>query len=276
MTTAEGTELLETLYAGVEQITSSDDWKAALEVAAKFHKYSFNNTMLILLQTQGQATYVAGYKRWQELGRQVRKGEKSIRILAPVIIKDKDPESPNYGGTKCVGFKGTSVFDISQTDGEPLPERPMPVLLEGEAPEGAMDAVIELIEAEGFSFQYGPAMGRENGYTDYANKVVNITEGLSAAQSFKTAVHELAHAILHNGESAEVDQDARQHRGLAEVQADSAAYIACGILGLDASEYSFPYIAGWSGGDAKAIAKAANGALKVADKVAQAVEGRAA
>lgn len=274
--TQEGKDLLETLYREVESMTSGDDWKRALDVAAKFHSYSFRNTLLILLQTDGKATRVAGYKKWQEMGRQVKKGERSIRILAPVVVKKRDEETGEERRV-LVGFRGVGVFDIAQTEGDELPTLPMPELLEGEAPVEGIAAVVALLEADGWTVNLkGESLQGENGYTEYGRKYVQVTAGLSDAQTFKTLVHEYAHARLHGPEGEETQGDARFHRGMAEVQADSAAYVACGGLGLDSSSYSFAYVAGWSGGDAKAVLKMADGALKVAATVIDAVRERQA
>src|SRR5690554_1322316 len=125
-------EALATLQTKVADMLNSNTWKEALAFRKNFHQYSMTNVLLIWAQ-KPDATQVAGYRKWQELGRQVRKGEKSLAVLAPIIVKDKDSDDPN--ARKLVGFKTARVFDISQTDGDDIPTLPTPTILTSEHPE---------------------------------------------------------------------------------------------------------------------------------------------
>lgn len=251
---------LETLHAelesGVAALIDSDAWQAWLTVASKFHNYSFNNSMLIMLQCPN-ATHVAGFRRWQELGRQVRKGEKSIGIFAPSTRKVKD-DITGEESRRVIGFRVVSVFDISQTDGDPLPAEPMPVLLQGDAPAGLWDAVAGILAANEFTLSRGDT-GHANGWTRHSTKEIMVKDSLSDAAAVKTLIHECAHMMLHN--SDEFDYFA--HRGIAEVEAESVAYIVASVHGLQTDDYSLPYVAGW-GQDVAVITATAARVIKTA------------
>lgn len=243
-----GNERLETLHQtltdGVVALTESDAWTSWLRVAAKFHRYSFNNQMLILCQ-RPDATLVNSYKRWGEIGRQVRKGERSIGILAPSTYREKD-ETTGEEKTRVRGFRVVSVFDIAQTDGDPVPEEPLPVLLEGEAPRGLWDALTTVAEARGYTVDRGDCRGA-NGYTDPAAHMIRVRDDVSDAQAVKTLAHECGHVILDHVS----DLDAYQmHRGIAEVEAESVAWLVAQMHGLPTDDYTLPYVAGWAGGTA--------------------------
>ncbi len=246
-------ELHDRLTEQVEQLVTGDDWAAMLDVAAQFHTYSAGNVMLILAQ-RPHATRVAGYRAWQALGRQVRKGERGIQILAPCTYRPKRTEQDNAGeGTnrneprRLRGFRAATVFDLEQTDGEPLPEV-APELLSGDAPTGLWDAVSSLIEAEGYTvlrLDCSPA----NGVTRFISRTVTVRPNVGAAQAAKTLTHELAHILLDHG------ADNPPPRDHAEVEAESVAHIVCAAAGLDSDSYSFPYVARWANGD-PAVVKA--------------------
>jgi len=244
------------LEAGVASLIDSDAWQNWLTVASKFHRYSFNNQMLILIQCPN-ATHVAGYRKWTELGRQVRKGEKSIGILAPNTRKVKDANTGNEE-RRIVGFRAASVFDISQTDGEELPVEPRPVLLEGNAPDGLWDAIAGIITGNGFTLERGDT-GAANGWTNFDIKTIRVSDTLTDAQSVKTLIHECAHMMLHNHE----EFDYAKHRGIAEVEAESVAFMVSNVHGLDSGQYTMPYVAGW-GKDSKVIADTATRVIKAA------------
>lgn len=262
-------DLLTELHRGVEALTEGDDWRRFLDVAQRFHRYSFLNTLAILVQ-RPDATRVAGYRRWQQLGRQVRRGERGIRILAPVTARqqsttpDTAPESTPDTEEPCLvlrGFRVTRVFDVSQTDGEPLPEPPVHVLT-GDAPDGLTDNLRRLIEREGFAYHLGELDGHPGAYglTDYAARTVTIRTGLAAAQRAKTTAHELAHVLLHHP----ADDLARERR---EVEAESAAYIVCAAYGLPTGDYSLGYVATWSSGDLDVVRATGERALTCARRV---------
>jgi DNA primase len=226
------------LESGVAALTTSDDWRKWLTVQARFHNYSFGNTLLILAQCPN-ATNVAGYRTWQSLGRQVRKGEKSIGILAPMFAKDKESKNDDK---RLIGFRAVSVFDVSQTEGEPLPVRQTAALLDGDAPAGLFDSVAALIANNGFRLERGDC-GSANGYCDFTNRVIRVRNDVSDAQAAKTIIHEAAHMLMHDADNS----DAPAHRGLAEVEAESVAFIVAGFMGMPTDSYSFPYVAGWAG-----------------------------
>jgi len=261
-------ELLSELHAQVEALVTSDDWKRALDVAQRFHRYSFGNVLLIGMQ-RPDATLVAGYRKWNEFGRHVRNGERSIRILAPLVVKKRDAATDDERPL-LIGFKGVGVFDVSQTDGEPIPERPKPRLLDGEAPEGALDAIAGLIQAAGFAFERGDC-GAANGYTDFASKAVRVRADVADAQALKTAIHELAHVSADAPENG----DRFTCQGAREVRAESVAYVVAGALGLPTDDYSFAYVGSWADGSVGTVQATGEQVLRLANEILVAVEATA-
>ena len=260
----------EQLVAKTATLTTSEGWTEYLAFVARFRQYSFNNTILILLQCPA-ATHVASYKKWLEMGRQVRKGEKSLGIFAPMTRKREDKASGETR-TYVSGFRLVPVFDISQTDGDPIPEDvTRPTLLEGEAPEGMYAALALLVAEKGYTLEVGPSVHGENGYCSPGRKMVHVTEGLSDAQAAKTLCHEVAHMLLHCEEDS-LTVDAMQHRGVAEVEAESIAHIVLGALGMDTDAYTLPYISGWSDGKPEVIAATADRVLKCTKQILAKVE----
>jgi antirestriction protein ArdC len=241
------TEVLDRLTAGIEKLTSSSSWQDWLTTQSRFHKYSFGNTLLILLQTQGQATRVAGFHAWRKLGRHVRKGEKAIWILAPMTRKVCDDEHHDQeraeGARVLMGFKPVTVFDLAQTDGEPLPE--IATRLQGDDPLGVYGDLERVAESIGFSVEDADFDGGKNGDCNFAENRIRVRAGNAPAQRVKTLAHEIAHALLHEGFT---------DRALAELEAESVAYVVCASEGIESDDYSFGYVAGWSGGGDEAIA----------------------
>ena len=244
------------LQDSLQELVTSEDWQRALSVAARFHDYSFANTRLIWAQSAARGftpNRVAGYRAWQELGRHVRKGERGLQILAPVIRK-VTPDNGEEEERRVVGFRVVHVFDIAQTDGDPLPEVPI-TLVEGDLP-SHWEQVRGLITESGFDLQVADLdrLGEANGVTDWKQRDVVVRASLPGAQRFKTAVHELAHIRLH-----EPNSDGRPScRGIVEVEAESVAYMVCAGLGVDTAGYSLPYVASWSGGDLTKVSATAN------------------
>ncbi|MDQ3460937.1 MAG: ArdC-like ssDNA-binding domain-containing protein [Deinococcota bacterium] len=248
---------LELLQKGMAELMGSESWKAALEVRAKLHAYSFNNCFLIQLQ-RPDATMVAGFNRWRDLGRQVRKGEKGIAILAPLTRKQEENGEERR---LLFGFRTAHVFDVSQTDGEPIAEPPRPELLEEDG-EGIREAIARLeryAESRGSRVErreVGAALGTFHRLT----KAITLRPDLPPLQTLKTLVHELAHAILH----AETTPGEQRHTR--ELEAESCAYVVCHSLGLDTSRYSFAYLASWAE-DAAELMPAGERAVKAADEI---------
>ena len=210
-------EIIGRLTAGIEQLTSSERWQEWLAVQSRFHHYSFRNTLLIQLQCP-EATRVAGFRAWQQLGRQVRKGEKAIWILAPVTRKRSDDDVEDDGKSRIlVAFKPACVFDISQTDGEPLPE--VCSRLDGAAPDGVYDELITFAHSIGYSVEEDYLPGGTNGDCNFTEHHIRVEVTNAPAQQVKTLVHELAHAMLHEN---------AKDRALAELEAESIAFVVCG------------------------------------------------
>ncbi|WP_067243065.1 ArdC-like ssDNA-binding domain-containing protein [Microbacterium resistens] len=264
--------LHEQLTDGVESLVSGEDWKQALEFAARFRARSFNNTLLIFVQHQSAfeagrvpgpvPTYVAGFKQWQALGRKVEKGQSGYMILAPVtgrfasftpkvaeswrrLGRFEKPKPGEAVRSRMVGVRPAYVWDVSQTAGDPILTPPSPRLLEGEAPDGLWDGIARLVEAEGFAVLRVPHEGMihgANGLTDFRAKTVAVRENMPEAAQVKTLVHELAHVLLHGPDN----HDASGHRGIGEVEADSVALMVAAAHGMDTSDYTIPYVSGWA------------------------------
>jgi len=252
----------EKLQQAVAEIASGDDWKRMLQVVSKFHRYSFNNHLMIFLQ-RPDATVVAGFNRWKSLGRFVRKGEKGIAIFAPCKYKTKIEE--DNGEEKSVqqirGFRVVHVFDISQTEGEDLPDLDAvrPKLLDGDAPDGIWDALARHADTVGYEV-IRHRRGTENGYCDFLNKQIAVRPDVSPAQALKTLIHELSHALLH-GEGPVASRE------VAEVEVESVAYVVCDALGLETGEYSFPYVTRWAEGSIDLVKETAERAIGCAKQI---------
>ncbi len=255
------------LQQAVAEIVSGDDWKRMLQVVSRFHRYSFNNHLMIFLQ-RPDATVVAGFNRWKSLGRFVKKGEKGIAIFAP--CKYKTTVETEDGDEKTLqhirGFRIVHVFDICQTEGEALPDLDAvrPKLLDGSASEGIWEVLVDQARAAGFEVIRNQR-GSENGYCDFLNKEIAVRPDVSEAQSVKTLIHELGHAILHS-------EGRVTSREIAETEVESVAYVVCDAIGLDAGDYSFPYVARWAGGSEELIKETAGRVIECAKTILKSLE----
>jgi len=260
----------ENLAHSVAALVTGDDWRRALEFATKFRSRSFSNTLLIYVQhyeayEQGRVpgpmpTFVAGYRQWQSMGRQVHRGAQGYAILAPVVARFAAADSNDPQGawrrlgnreklkrceilrTKLVNTKVAHVWDVSSTDGQPVPLAPMPKLLEGRAPEGLWDGLAKQITDHGFDLRHVPNARAIDGATDYLTKTVSIRDDVDDASKCLTLGHELAHVILHGPGS----EDAASHRGIAEVEAESVALMLFAAHQMDSSQYTVPYVTTWA------------------------------
>lgn len=265
-------ELHEKLTHAVDQLVSGEDWKRALAFAANFRSRSFNNTLLIWAQhaapfeagrvPEPMPSYVAGYKQWQGLGRQVQKGQPGYQIFAPVtgrfatstpqdaaswrrLSKFEKPRTGETVRSKMVGVRPAYVWDASQTAGEDIPAPPRPRLLEGEAPAGLWEGLAAQVRAAGFSLAEATSTAEihgANGVTDYLAHTVTVRVDMDAAARVKTLAHELGHVLMHGPDNRE----ARQHRGIGEVEAESVALMVGAAHGMDTSGYTIPYVSGWA------------------------------
>lgn len=253
--------IMKSLESGVEDFFTSEKYGEYLKTMTKFHRYSFNNTLLIAMQ-RPDATLVTGYRNWQSMGRQVKKGEKGITILAPAPKKQKKtqalydqnqmPVLDEHGNQKyeevevvIPRFKATTVFDIDQTEGDPI---------QTISPEELTEAVEDfnlfmkaISDISPVPIRFDEIEGSAKGYYSNANKEIVIRKGMSDSQTIKTAIHECGHAKLHDRDlmkSLGVQKD----RETKEVEAESVAYSVCSAFQIETSDYSFPYIAGWSSG----------------------------
>lgn len=251
--------LTEQLEKSIQNFMESEKYKTFLSSMAKFHNYSLNNQILIAVQ-KPDSTLCAGYTTWQKQNRYVKKGEKGIRIICPSPYKkeylkdviDKTtgkPELLSDGRTKqeivqkvIPFFKVGYVYDISQTEGQPLLE--IADILEGDLDEGLKSLKEAMLQASPVPVCFQPIDGETNGFYSPAAGEIVVDSTLSEKQSLKTLIHETAHALLHNPEASS-SQSTRETK---EVEAESVAYVVCQYFGLDTSDYSFGYIAGWSSG----------------------------
>ena len=256
-------EITDRLETGIQELFESERYKAYLTTMSKFHSYSFNNTLLIAMQG-GQL--VAGYNKWRDdFHRNVKKGEKAIKILAPAPFKaKKEVQKLDAQGRPVMGkdgkpvtevqeiqvpaFKIVSVFDVSQTEGEPLPSIGVEELTGSVERYGEFFKALEQTSPVPIGFEDIPS--GSHGYYHLTEKRIAIQEGMSELQTLKTAIHEIAHSKLHaiDPEAPAIEQADRPDSRTREVQAESVAYAVCQHYGLDTSDYSFGYVAGWSSG----------------------------
>ena len=283
-------EISERLEQGVKEIFTSERYTEYLNTMSKFHNYSFNNTLLITMQ-KPEATLVAGYQAWQKkFNRHVKRGEKGIQIIAPAPIREKqeiekiDPvtKEPVIGDdgqpeTEIVEmviprFRVTTVFDVSQTEGEPIAELEVPELTGSvqfydtfmQALQNISPVPISMMNVE----------GEAKGYYHQTEKYIAIKEDMSNVQTMKTGVHEVSHALLHDREVMDAE-GVLKDQTTKEVEAESIAYIVCNHFGLDTSEYSFTYIASWcESRDMKALKASMDTIRKTSAEIIENIEAQ--
>ena len=277
-------EYQEKLLEGVKKLIESKSFTDFLRFSSKFRKYSFGNVLLIWTQ-RPNATRVAGMRSWNSLGRTVRKGEKGIMIFAPFLKKVKkavksdensgpDVTAESVEATESAqgmemqtlaGFKGVYVFDVSQTEGKPLPELEigMPCMDIGDAE----DLFKRILGASPVPVDYEEIVGDSNGYYLPKEKKIVLSNALTSEQRCKTLLHELAHHL-----SLEEIGEARIDRNREELIAEGAAYIVSAHFGLNSSGYSVPYIASWARGEMKEVLSAGAKMRKISDRLIGLVE----
>lgn len=238
--------LMKQLEEGVASVYTSDEYKAYLRFVANFYDYSANNCILIEMQCP-QASFVAGYKTWQKMGRYVKKGEKAIKIIAPSLKKKTTLTDGEESETMILsGFRAVNVFDVSQTDGEDIPEHYVHRLADNDEMknfdvEAIRKTLLDISPADKIMFSADfddDCLGCYN----RVDNIIRIKEGLSNSETVSAMVHEVAHSILHRkgGDEEKASRNAR------ELQAESIAFIVCEFLGIDTSNRTFGYVAGWA------------------------------
>ena len=259
-------EITDRLEQGITELFDSERYKEYLRVMSKFHNYSFNNTLLIAMQ-KPDASLIAGFSAWKNnFGRNVMKGQKGIKILAPspfkikkemekidpqtqkaIIGKDGKPVTEEKEIT-IPAFKVVSVFDVSQTEGREIPDIAVNMLTGDVEHYKEVFAALEKTSPVPVGFE--KIEGGAHGYYHLEDKRIALDEGMSELQTLKTLIHEIAHAKLHDIDlnAPLEDLENRPDRRTREVQAESIAYTVCQHYGLDTSDYSFGYVAGWSAG----------------------------
>ena len=256
-------EITERLEQGVKDIFTSEMYTKYLLTMSKFHNYSFNNTLLIAMQ-RPDATLVAGYNAWKnKFNRYVKKGEKGIQIIAPAPVKEQEEREKidkdtgltvlNESGEPEIEvverviprFRVTTVFDYAQTDGEPLPTLEVNELTARVKDYTLLKEAIEQVSP--VPIRFGEIEGNAKGYYSHVDKEICVRADMGESQTIKTMIHEVAHAMLH-------DSDQLKQRGeekdqlTKETEAESIAFTVCSALGIDTSDYSFPYVASWASG----------------------------
>lgn len=253
-------DILNTLEQGVKNVFNSERYLKYLTFLSKFHNYSWRNTVLIFSQ-RPEATLVAGFNDWKNKhNRYVKKGEKAIRIIAPyykkfqteVDVLDSNGKAVIVNGKHLTEkkeiekmlFRAVSVFDVSQTDGEPLPQLTSELQDTVKNYQELFTAISSFSE---YPIEFEDISGGAKGYFNFIDQRIAINNGMSESQTIKTAIHELTHSRLHNP-NIEIDEQNKTTRATKEVQAESVAFVVANHFGIDTSDYSFDYIAGWSSG----------------------------
>ena len=252
-------ELTDGLEESIKGFMEGEKYKNFLTKMSQFHNYSLNNQLLIAIQRPG-ATLCASYTGWKKQERQVKKGEKGIKIICPAPYKKqalqdkKDPQtgkpvlmadgSPRQEIVEVIipAFKVGYTFDVSQTEGKPLPE--ITQNLEGNLTDSQKDLRQALLEICPVPVSFQPVQGAANGFYRRDTKEIVVDDSLSETHSLKTLIHEMSHALLHSTDIPDAPKDSPTR----EVQAESVACVVCSYFGIDTSDYSFGYISGWSSG----------------------------
>ena len=256
-------DMIKRIDEGVKAVFNSERYKEYLKFASNFTNYSPHNTMLISLQ-RPSATLVASYGKWRKVGRHVMKGETGIAIFAPIVYKldqhigskptDEEGEETNKESHKRIAFKKVYVYDIAQTDGKDIPNFESGEL-NGNIDSKKKKAIIAALEkVTGIKIEFANIQGDAKGYYNHVENLIVIKSEMSDNQTLKTAFHEAAHKLLHDPKS-ELNT-VKSLRNEKEVQAESVAFMVAERLGMDTSDYSFPYIASWSNGKQLAQLKA--------------------
>lgn len=274
-------ERAEMLTKAVEKFNNSESFKEYLKFMNTFHQYSACNSLLIWFQG---GTLVAGFNAWKEKGRSVKKGEKAIKIYAPVMAKgwftaldadgkpkvDEDGHEIKVQKQYINGFRRVSVFDVSQTEGKELPELANPKMLTGDMTEEEYNGLFEMIsKATTAKVEMEEITNGSNGYFAPQENRIAVNKGMSKEQSIKTLIHEVTHSLLHNEEEMKKNPKSREQK---EVEAESVAYLVCSYLGIDSAEYSFEYVSAWALGDVKLITKSMDTIKKTADKIIEVLQ----
>lgn len=251
--------LLDQLEAAVLDLRDSSAWAAYLAAQARFHRYSPRNVMLISMQ-RPDATHVAGFGTWRSLGRQVRKGERAIAILAPKVVPDED------GQRQVRGFRWVNVFDISQTEGDDLPA---PVrILDGDDAGRLRESLGAVASGLGLTVTEEDLAPGVNGELRWATATIVVAPANPGLQRAKTIAHELGHFLLHRHEP---------DRARAEIEAEAVAFVVLASLGVDSSAYSAGYLSSWIGehGDVgEAISRSCTAISSASQRILTAIEGQ--
>ena len=258
MTAEEAKALVNT---GIQQMLEDpEQWRTWAQTMSRFHQYSPGNVLLIL-QQRPEATHVAGYHAWRDLGRQVQKGEHGITILAPIVrrMPTEEASAPAPAGSvsqsptpalmkAVVGFKTATVFDISQTQGRAL-QLPQPKLLDS----GDLEELLHhlITTAVPVPVQFAPAvqLGGANGVWNPSQQTITVASDRQPDQQFKTLLHEWSHSVGVPDVTAALDR----HTGSEEIVAETTAFVLAGRMGLDTGDYSLPYVGHWAQGDPQKV-----------------------
>ena len=266
--------------SAIEHLDTGERWQEWLQFTQRFHNYSLNNQLLILMQKR-DATRVAGFNKWKELGRDVMKGEKAIWVLAPIVKKfRKDPQNTDDEESVVVGFKPVPVFDVSQTSGNPLPEPPLVPYTRstGVAPPQMHSDLEAQVVGHGYRVQrrdLGDGDSVPDGYTDPVDKVVVINSRYGDAHQASTLAHELGHIELgHLQNTSQYHIRSGGQRPRMEVEAESVSYVVGRHYGLSPGPSAFSYIDGWANGDRKKVRDTAEAVVAASRRILDRVPNR--
>lgn len=275
----EAASALAGLHAQVAELTSSEDWTAYLAFVSGFRNYSPLNTMLMLMQWEARRredpsrpplSLPAAHSKWTDKGGWVRKGEKGLGVLAPILVRDREADD---GSKKLVGWKLVRrTFDVSQIEGIDQPENPSkPTVLEGDGDDALWQGLARVAEGVGYRVEVTDDVLPANGDCHFGEKRIRVAASRSAAQQLKTLAHELAHAIMHSAETYLLAHSGAVN--VIEVEAESVAFTVMSMLGRDTSSYSVGYVTSWAKGDGALVAKTAERVIGCAQRIVTALEG---